>query len=117
VLVSQGVHIIRGVRNQLLYSLMSDVFLLAKEEARYRQPTDVQKPKASYAAVLTGRCTGAETVACRCSNTYIRELVASSLSVASALLHELALLALLAPPPVRLLDVLVVSPNQITCPK
>jgi hypothetical protein len=48
---------------------MSDVFLLAKEEARYRQPTDVQEPKASYAAVLIGRCTGAETVACRCSNT------------------------------------------------
>jgi hypothetical protein len=59
----------RGVRNQLLYSLMSDVFLLAKEEARYRQPTDVQEPKASYAAVLTGRCTGAETVACRCPNS------------------------------------------------
>jgi hypothetical protein len=55
------------VRNQLLYSLMSDVFLLAKE-ARYRQPTDVQEPKASYAAVLTGRCTRAETVVCRCSN-------------------------------------------------
>jgi hypothetical protein len=61
----------RGVRNQLLYFLMSDVFLLAKEEARYRQPTDVQEPKASYAAVLTGRCTGAETVACRCSNNNI----------------------------------------------
>jgi hypothetical protein len=68
-LVSQGVHIMRGVRNQLLYFLMSDVFLLAKEEARYRQLTDVQEPKASYAAVLTGRCTGAETVACRCSNS------------------------------------------------
>jgi hypothetical protein len=49
---------------------MSDVFLLAKKEARYRQPTDVQEPKASYAAVLTGRCTGAETVACRCSNNH-----------------------------------------------
>jgi hypothetical protein len=59
----------RRVRNQLLYSLMSDVFLLAKEKARYRQPTDVQEPKASYAAVLTGRCTRAETVACCCSNT------------------------------------------------
>src|SRR4030088_1675882 len=45
------------------------VFLLAKEEARYKQPTDVQKPTASYAAVLTGRCTGAETVVCRCSDT------------------------------------------------
>jgi hypothetical protein len=41
------------VRNQLLYSLMSDVFLLAKEEARYRQPTDVQEPKLSHAAVPT----------------------------------------------------------------
>jgi hypothetical protein len=48
---------------------MLSVFLLAKEEARYRQPTDVQKPTASYAAVLTGRCTGAETVICRCSDT------------------------------------------------
>jgi hypothetical protein len=46
------------------------VFLLAKEEARYRQPTDVQEPTASYAAVLTGRCTGAETVVCRCSDSY-----------------------------------------------
>jgi hypothetical protein len=49
------------------------VFLLAKEEARYRQPTDVQKPTALYAAVLTGRCTGAETVVCRCSNIYITD--------------------------------------------
>jgi hypothetical protein len=49
---------------------MSDVFLLAKEEARYGQSTDVQEPKASYAAVLTGRYTGAETVAYRCSNKY-----------------------------------------------
>jgi hypothetical protein len=51
--VSQGVHIMRGVRNQLLYFLMSDVYLLAKEEARYRQPTDVQEPKLSHAAVPT----------------------------------------------------------------
>jgi hypothetical protein len=61
------------VVNRLLYCLMSCsflfFFLLAKEEARYRQPTDVQEPTALYAAVLTGRCTGAETVACRCSDT------------------------------------------------
>jgi hypothetical protein len=37
----------------LLYFLMSDVYLLAKEEARYRQPTDVQEPKLSHAAVPT----------------------------------------------------------------
>jgi hypothetical protein len=46
------------------------VFLLAKEEARYRQPTNVQKPTALYAAVLTGRCTGAETVVCCCSDRF-----------------------------------------------
>jgi hypothetical protein len=45
------------------------MFLLAKEEARYKQPTDVQKPTASYAAVLTGRYTRAETVVCHCFNT------------------------------------------------
>jgi hypothetical protein len=66
--VTRCAHNVR-VRNQLLYSLMSDVFLRKKEEARYRQPTDVQEPKASYAAVLTGRCTGADTVACCCSNS------------------------------------------------
>jgi hypothetical protein len=51
-------HNARGVRNQLLYSLMSDLFLLTKEEASYKelfsytsirrmhkQPTDVREPK------------------------------------------------------------------------
>jgi hypothetical protein len=50
---------------------MYNVFLLAKEEARHRQPTDIQEPKPSHAAVLTGRYTGAETVAYRCSDNNI----------------------------------------------
>jgi hypothetical protein len=44
---------VRGVVNRLLYFLMSFVFLLTKEEARHRQPTDLQEPKASDAAVPT----------------------------------------------------------------
>jgi hypothetical protein len=52
--------------NVLLFSCL---FFLAKKEARYKQPINVQKPTALYAAVLTDRCTGAETVTYCCSNT------------------------------------------------
>jgi hypothetical protein len=62
------VHIIREGGKPVVLLLNVLMFLLTKEEARYRQPTDVQKLTASYAAVLIGRCTGAETVVCRCSN-------------------------------------------------
>jgi hypothetical protein len=69
VLVLQGVHIIHRIRNQLLYFLMSNVFLLTKKQARYKQLTDVQKLKALYTTVLIDRYIKANTVVYYCFNT------------------------------------------------